>query len=380
MDIEFTEEQEILRASVGKLLAEVCPQEYVQKCDTEAVPPREAYNSLAEKGWLGLILPEEYGGSDGSTVDLAILLEEAGRHYEELAVWMFRSMVWGAYALLCHGSEKQKSEFLPRIGSGKKTDCFGLTEPGSGSDATALATFAEKKNDHYLINGQKVFTSGMDISDYCLLVARTTKSNRQQEGITNFFIDTKTPGIEIRKIETLGHRGIGTTQVFYNDVKVPLDSVLGEVDNGWRAADQYLWYERLSLSAARYGAACSAFDYALEYAKGREQFGKPIGKFQAISHKLADMKVMLEVSKVLIYKFADQVGKGQATRHDAAILKLYTSEAYKTISDLGLQIYGGYGYCMEYPMLRFFRDSRLSVIGAGSSEIQRNIIAKSLGL
>ena len=118
----------------------------------------------------------------------------------------------------------------------------------------------------------------------------------------------------------------------------------------------------------------------MEYAKGREQFGKPIGKFQAISHKLADMKVMLEVSKVLIYKFADQVGKGQATRHDAAILKLYTSEAYKTISDLGLQIYGGYGYCMEYPMQRFFRDSRLSVIGAGSSEIQRNIIAKSLGL
>ena len=220
----------------------------------------------------------------------------------------------------------------------------------------------------------------MDISDYCLLVARTTKANKQQEGITNFFINTKSPGIEIRKIETLGHRGIGTTQVFYSDVEVPDDCVLGEVDNGWRAADKYLWYERLCLSAARYGAASTAFEYALDYAKNREQFGKPIGKFQAISHKLADMKVMLEVSKTLVYQFAWQMQQGNASRHDAAILKLYTSEAYKTISDLGLQIYGGYGYCMEYPMQRFFRDSRLAVIGAGSSEIQRNIIAHSLGL
>ena len=164
-------------------------------------------------------------------------------------------------------------------------------------------------------------------------------------------------------------------------LRIPLDSVLGEVDNGWKAADQYLWYERLSLSAARYGAACSAFDYALEYAKGREQFGKPIGKFQAISHKLADMKVMLEVSKVLIYiNLRTRLVREKQLDTMQPILKLYTSEAYKTISDLGLQIYGGYGYCMEYPMQRFFRDSRLSVIGAGSSEIQRNIIAKSLGL
>ena len=381
MDFDFTQDQEVLRSNARKILQEICPPDYVQKCDSEARPPREAYAAMAENGWLGLLLPEEYGGVSGSPIDVAILLEEAGRQYEELAVWMFRSMVWGGYAILTHGSEQQKTEFLPKIASGGITVCFGLTEPESGSDAAALKTFAKKEDGGgYVINGQKVFTSGMDISDYCLLVARTTKTNRQQEGITNFFVDTKSPGIEIRKIETLGHRGIGTTQVFYSDVKVLPECVLGEVDNGWRATDQYLWYERLCLSAARYGAATTAFEYALDYAKNREQFGKPIGKFQAISHKLADMKVMLDVSKVLVYQFAWQMEQGKATRHDAAILKLYTSEAFKTISDLGLQIYGGYGYCMEYPMQRFFRDSRLSVIGAGTSEIQRNIIARSLGL
>jgi alkylation response protein AidB-like acyl-CoA dehydrogenase len=156
--------------------------------------------------------------------------------------------------------------------------------------------------------------------------------------------------------------------------------VLGKVDHGWEAVDSYLWYERLCLSAARTGAASAAFDYALDYAKNRKQFGRPIGQFQAISHKLADMKVMLDVSRMLVYRFAWLLSQGQATRSDAAVLKLYTGETYKTVSDLGLQILGGYGYCMEYPMQRFFRDSRLAVIGAGTSEIQRNIIARGLGL
>jgi acyl-CoA dehydrogenase len=181
----------------------------------------------------------------------------------------------------------------------------------------------------------------------------------------------------------MGQRAIGTTQVFYSDVKVPASAVLGEVDQGWEAVDAYLWYERLCLSAARTGAAMAAFDYALEYAKNRKQFGQPIGKFQAISHKLADMKVMLDISRTLVYRFAWLMSEGKATREDAAVLKLYTGETYKAVSDvsdMGLQILGGYGYCMEYPLQRFFRDSRLAVIGAGTSEIQRNIIARGLGL
>lgn len=380
MDFSFTPEQETLRTHLQELLRGICPPEYAERCDREARPPREAYEALAKHGWFGLVLPAEFGGSSASPVELAILLEETGRHFEELGMWVFRTLTYGGYAVMRDGTPEQKKSLLPKVARGELSFCLGLTEPQSGSDAAALATRATRSDGGYVISGQKVFTSGMDISDYCLLVTRTSSGEKKQQGITNFLVDTRLPGIEVRKIETLGQRAIGTTQVFYNDVKVPASAVLGQVDRGWDAVDAYLWYERLCLSAARTGAASAAFEYALEYAKNRVQFGQPIGKFQAISHKLADMKVMLDISRMLVYRYAWLMSQGKATRHDAAVVKLYTGEAYKNVSDLGLQILGGYGYCMEYPMQRFFRDSRLAVIGAGTSEIQRNIIARGLGL
>jgi alkylation response protein AidB-like acyl-CoA dehydrogenase len=380
VDFSFTPEQESLRGHVQELLRAVCPPEYAERCDREARPPREAYEALGKHGWLGLTIPAEYGGGGGSAIDLAILLEEAGRHFEELGVWVFRTLTYGGYAVLQHGTPEQRRALLPRVARGELSFCLGLTEPQAGSDAAALTTRATRDGESYVINGQKVFTSGMDISDYCLLVTRTATGEKKQQGITNFLVDTRLPGIEVRRIETLGMRAIGTTQVFYTDVRVPLSAVLGEVDRGWEAVDSYLWYERLCLSAARTGAASAAFDYALNYAKTRKQFGRAIGEFQAISHKLADMKVMLDLSRMLVYRFAWLLAQGKATRHDAAVVKLYAAESYKAISDMGLQILGGYGYCMEYPMQRFFRDSRVAVIGAGTSEIQRNIIARGLGL
>jgi acyl-CoA dehydrogenase len=380
MDFSFTQDQEALRAHARELLDHVCPPEYAARCDDEARPPREAYQALAEHGWFGLAIPAEYGGSGGSVIDLAILLEETGRHFEELGVWLFRTLTYGGYAVLQHGTPEQKKQLLPKIARGELSFCFGLSEPEAGSDAAALSTRARVVDGGYVIDGQKVFTSGMDISDYCLLVTRTSTGAKKQQGITTFLVDTKLPGIEVHKIKTLGQRAIGTTQVFYSGVKVPASALLGRVDHGWEAVDSYLWYERLCLSAARTGAATAAFECALSYAKSRKQFGRPIGEFQAIAHKLADMKVMLDVSRMLVYRFAWLMSQGAATRHDAAVLKLYAGEAYKAVSDLGLQILGGYGYCMEYPMQRFFRDSRLAVIGAGTSEIQRNIIARGLGL
>jgi acyl-CoA dehydrogenase len=380
MDFSFTPEQESLRGHLRELLDEICPPEYAAACDNESRPPREAYEALAKQGWFGLILPAEYGGAGASAIELAIMLEEIGRHFEELGMWVFRTLTYGGYAVMQHGSREQKDTLLPKVARGELSFCFGLTEPHAGSDAASITTRATQNGDEFVINGQKVFTSGMDLSDYCLLVTRTTAGERKQQGITCFLVDTKLPGIDVRKIDTLGQRAIKTTQVFYSDVRVPGSAMLGQVDRGWEAVDAYLWYERLCLSAARTGAATAAFDYALEYAKNRQQFGRPIGKFQAISHKLADMKVMLDVSRVLVYRYAWLLSRGEATRHDAAVLKLYTGEAYKSVSDMGLQILGGYGYCMEYPLQRFFRDSRLATIGAGSSEIQRNIIARGLGL
>ena len=380
MDFSFTQDQNEMRSHIRDLLEKVCPPEYVEKCDKDGVPPYEAYKALCDAGWIGLIIPEEFGGAGGSATDLAILLEEIGNKFEELAMWVFRTMTWGAFAIMKHGTNEQKNKFLPMIAKGQLSFAFGLTEPESGSDAAALTTKADLVDGKYIINGQKVFSSGMDISDYCLVVLRTSKEDIKQKGITTLMVDTKSKGIEIHKIETLGHRSIGTTQVFYNDVEVSEDSIIGGIGNGWKVCDSCLWYERLCLSAARTGAATACFDLAVDYAKNREQFGRPIGKFQGISHKIADMKVMLELSRMLFYKFAWSIDQGTASRHEAAILKLYSSESYKSIADTSLQVFGGYGYCMEYPVQRYYRDARLSVIGAGTSEIQRNIIAKSLGL
>lgn len=380
MDFSFTPEQDELRGHVQELLDGVCTPEYAQRCDERAEPPREAYEALGRHGWLGLIVPPEFGGSGGGAIELAILLEECGRHFEELGMWVFRTLTYGGYAVMKHGTPEQQRELLPRVARGELSFCFGLSEPQAGSDAASIVTRATAADGGYAIDGQKVFTSGMDLSDYCLLVTRTSTGKRKQEGITTFLVDTKLPGIEVKKIATLGQRAIGTTQVFYSGVKVPASAVLGRIDEGWAQVDSYLWYERLCLSAARTGAATAAFEYALDYAKNRKQFDRTIGSFQAISHKLADMKAMLDVSRMLVYRFAWLMNEGKATRHDAAVVKLYTGESYKAVSDLGLQILGGYGYCMEYPMQRFFRDSRLATIGAGTSEIQRNIIARGLGL
>jgi acyl-CoA dehydrogenase len=380
VDFGLTPDQQAIREHVRALLDDVCPMEYAERCDNTRTPPREAFDALAKAGWLGLIAPEEYGGAAGTPTDLAILLEETGNHFEELGLWLFRNFTYGCYAVLKHGTDEQKARIVPGAVKGELSFAFALTEPDSGSDAAALRTRAVADGDDFIINGRKLYTSGMDISDYVLLAVRTNTEVKKQLGISTFMVDTKLPGIEVRKIDTLGQHAIGTTEVTYTDVRVPKTSLFGAIDKGWAICEDTLRYERLCLSAARIGAARRAFDYALDYAKTRTQFGKPIGSFQVTQHKFADMKIMLDTSQTMIRRYAWLMENEQAERADTAVIKYYIAESYKTISDVCLQILGGAGYCMEYPMQRFFRDSRLATIGGGTSEIQKNIIAATLGL
>ena len=380
MDFGINSDQQAMLGHVRTLLDDVCSMAYASRCDEQMTPPREAFNALARNGWLGLIAPEEYGGANGSPTDLALLLEETGHHFEELGLWLFRSFTFGCYAVLKHGTEEQKQRIVPGVVKGELSFAFGLTEPDSGSDAAALRTRAVPDGDDFVINGRKQWTSGMDIADYVLLAVRTSDQGKKQLGISTFLVDTHLPGIEVRKIATLGQRAIGTTEVTYTNVRVPRTALLGSIDKGWSICEDTLRYERLCLSAARIGAARQAFEYALDYAKTRQQFGKTIGSFQVTQHKFADMKVMLDTAQTMVRRYAWLMENGKAERADAAVLKYYVAESYKTISDICLQILGGYGYCMEYPMQRFFRDSRLATIGGGTSEIQKNIIASTLGL
>jgi len=380
VDLSLTSEQAAFRDTVRTFCDREITTEYVRACDRDHRPPTEAYHAMAKQGWLGLNIAEAHGGSGAGATEVAILLEEVGKSFLDLAFWLFRALTWGGYAIGRDGTPEQQARFLPRIAAGEWSICFALTEPGSGSDAASITTTAVRDGDDYVINGQKVFTSGFRVSDYVLVVTRTSRGDDRHHGITNILVDTTSPGLEARPLETLGHWPLGTTLLQFDDVRVPAVNVLGTPDEGWRGLTAYLNYERLSLAAARTGAAQSALRDALDYAKTREQFGRPIGKFQAVSHKLADMAVMVEISKLLLLQYTWKFEQGISTARDAAVVKLYTCEAYKQIADLGLQVLGGYGYTMEYDLQRHFRESRLGTIGAGTSEIQRNIIAKSMGL
>jgi len=380
MEIEFTQEQEMFRAAVRDFCEREITREYVRECDREHRPPRELYDKLGAQGWLGINIPEEFGGSGGGAVEVAILLEELGRAFLDLSFWVFRAVTWGGLAIGRDANLALKQELLPLIASGEKTVCFSLTEPESGSDAASISLTAVEDGDEYVLNGQKVFTSGFKASDFDVVAARTSSEGRKHHGITNFLVDVDSPGITHNDIETLGHWPLGTAHVFFDDVRVPKDRMLGTLHEGWADLGVYLRYERLCLSAARTGASKAALADSVAYSLAREQFDRPIAKFQAVSHRLAEMQMMVEISEMLTYRYASRLDRDLATVRDAAILKLYACEAYKAVADMGLQVLGGYGYTMEYDLQRHYRESRLGVIGAGTSDIQRNIIAKTMGL
>ncbi|HEV7207542.1 MAG TPA: acyl-CoA dehydrogenase family protein [Mycobacteriales bacterium] len=380
LDPELTDEQRLLARSVRDLFEDKYDRDYVRDCDRERRPPVEAFTELGQLGYLGINIAKEFGGGGGGAIDLAVLLEELGRGFLDLSFWAFRNLGHGAHGIGVHGTPEQRQRLLPALARGEISVCFALTEPDSGSDAAAISTAAVPSGDSYRVTGEKIFCSGFKVSDFVLTATRTGHGGRKHEGITLLLIPTDAPGLTWRPLETLGHWPLGTALVHFEDVEVSAGNRLGPQDEGWPILMDVLEYERLCLSAARTGAAQAALRDALAYAKQRHQFGQPIGKFQAISHKLAEMQVLVDISRMLVYRFAGRLDAGTNTVRDAATLKLFVSEAYKSVADMGMQILGGYGYTMEYDLQRHLRESRLGTIGAGTSEIQRNIIAKTMGL
>ncbi len=380
MDYELTPEQELLRTTVRDFCDREISPEDVREHDREHKAPRELYDKLAAQGWVGINIPEEHGGGGAGAVEVAVVLEELGRAFLDLSFWVFRTVTWGGLAISRDGTEAQRKEFLPGIASGDLTVCFSLTEPDAGSDAASISLSAVEDGADYVLNGQKVFTSGFKVSHLDIVATRTSTEGKKHHGITNFIVETDSPGLEWQPIETLGHWPLGTAMLYFTDVRVPKTRMLGTLHEGWRDLGVYLRYERLCLSAARTGAAAAALADSVAYAKERRQFGKPISEFQAVSHRLAEMQTMVEISQMLVYRYASRLDRGLASTRDAAILKLYACEAYKQVADMGLQVLGGYGYTKEFDLERHFRESRLGVIGAGTSDIQRNIIAKTMGL
>jgi isovaleryl-CoA dehydrogenase len=380
MDFKLTDEQRDFVEAIRDFCRRECGTQEQRERLTNGYSEAhsaEVYSKMAELGWLGVTIPDAYGGSGGGMVDACLFMEETNRGLAPIGGYGTTLIV--ASATQRFGTEEQKRDILGGIARGA-VEAIAMTEPGAGSDVGSLSTSAERVNGGFVINGQKVFCSNAHIADHVLVVARTTRGESKHEGLTMLFVPTDNPGMEIKPIDTLGGRE--TSHLYLSDCEAPEDAVLGEVDQGWMQLMAGLNVERLILAAIMLGIGERAFDDALSYVKERKQFGRPIGSFQALQHRLADIATELEAARLMTYWVASKVDEDPDTMlpREASMVKLFVTEAAQRAALEGMQMMGGYGYSSEYDMERLVRSTLVSTIYGGTSEIQRNIIAKTLGL
>ncbi|MFL6975193.1 MAG: acyl-CoA dehydrogenase family protein [Xanthobacteraceae bacterium] len=376
----MSEEQVLLRDNVRKLMDRVATAEYVRRLDREQAYPYELYAAWVDAGLLRLPFPEAYGGLGGSVIDMAIVAEEISRKSADLYM-AFSGSTFCGLNILRKASEEQKRHWLPRLLSGDVRMAISISEPDAGSDVAAMRTSARRDGDHWIINGQKLWSSGAGADNAVINVyVKTDPKAPARAGLSLFLVDNTTPGVKLTKLDMLGRRCTGTYEIFFEDARVPADRLIGGENKGWDCLLSGLQVERVCSAAGNCGAAQAAVDLALAYAKERKQFGRPIGTFQAIAHMLADMQTEVEAARSLMWRAAWMVASGQDALREISMAKLLSSETYAKVANLGMQILGAYGYTMEFDMQRHFRDSRASTIAAGTSQIQRNLIANLMGL
>jgi alkylation response protein AidB-like acyl-CoA dehydrogenase len=381
MDFSLTEEQTMLKDTIRRFVETEIPREVAVEIDEKDEFPHELLQKLCDLGFMGINVPEEYGGQGGNIIDEIIFFEEISKRLPVLAWAAGNIILYGSAIIGVNGSEEQKKKYLPRLAKGELIFAYALTEPNAGSDAASIQTKAVLKDGHYVLNGTKMFITGAGVADITVTNARTADS--RFGGITDFLVDTKSEGYTARPIKDLGYRGSNTCEVYYDDVKVPVENILGgpeKLNNGWSQMMRLLNTERLLLSACALGIGQGAFEYALNYSKEREQFGKPIGRFQAIQHMLVEMATELEAARQLAYYAAWRDTQHMEAVKETSMSKYYCTEVAKKVCLQGVQILGGYGYAMEYDAQRYLRDVIVLPIGGGTTQIQKNIIGAQLGL
>ncbi len=380
MDFAFTEEQEMLRDTVVKLMAKHAPREALRKWNKERRYPEEVYQAFIDAGLLRLPFPEEVGGLGASALDLALVVFELSRVTTDVSM-AFGGSVFCGLNVYRKGTEAQRAHWLPKLLSGEIKFCIGISEPDAGSDVGNIHTYAVRDGDHYIVNGQKLWTTGAGLKNSVICAyVKTDRGAHYRKGMTHILIDNDMPGVELRKLDMLGRRTVGTYEVFLKDVRVPADRVIGGEGGGWDCLMGGLQYERAVSSAGNCGGAQAVVDLAVSYARERVQFGQPIGSFQVIGHMLADMETELEAGKLLTWRANWLVSQKRDALREITHAKLYTSELYARLANMGVQIMGGYGMNEEYDMERHLRDSRSATIAAGTSQTQRNLIANLMGM
>ncbi len=375
----FTEEQEDLRQMVREFAtAEILP--LVEEAERHEKFPVEVIPKLGELGLLGIVFPEEYGGIGADKIMECIFVEEMAKVSAGITASVNAHADLAAFPIYKFGTEEQRTRYLPDAIAGETIGAYAITEPNTGSDAAGLATHAVKKGDSYVINGRKNFITNGTVCDFCLVAAYTDKSKRG-EGISVFIVDRNTPGFEVtRKLEKMGHRSSDTAELLFEDCVVPEEALLGGKEGAFGALMEALITGRVSHGVKSAAIAEAAFEAALQYATEREAFGRSLSKFQAIRFKLATMATQIEAAKALAYKAAWLYANGKPCVKEASMAKYFSAEVADYVTREAVQIHGGYGYVIEYPVERYYRDAKLASITEGTSEIQQMIISKELGL
>ncbi|MFJ3939466.1 acyl-CoA dehydrogenase family protein [Streptomyces parvus] len=377
MDLALSEEQEAVRKLAEDFVArEVIP--HVVAWDRAENVDRSIVGKLGELGFLGLTVPEEYGGSGGDHLSYCLVTEELGRGDSSVRGIVSVSLGLVAKTIASWGSEEQKRQWLPRLTSGEAIGCFGLTEPGTGSDAGNLVTRAVRHGGDYVVNGTKMFITNGTWADVVLLFARTNDSPGHR-GVSAFLVPTDTPGLTRRTVHgKLGLRGQATAELVLEDVRIPASCLLGPEGKGFSLAMSALAKGRMSVAAGCVGIAQAAQDAAVRYAGEREQFGKAIARHQLVQELLSDIAVDVDAARLLTWRVADLIDRGQDFATAASKAKLYASEAAVRCANNALQVFGGYGYIDEYPVGKLLRDARVMTLYEGTSQIQKLIIGRAL--
>jgi alkylation response protein AidB-like acyl-CoA dehydrogenase len=386
MDFGFTEEQKLLRESMREFVNKEIKGEYARDLDED--PSKmfiddAMWQKIKNLGIFAASVPEEYGGLSGSFMDDVIIAEEFARGSCAVAMSFGATTGFGARTILFSGNEEQKKYFLPKIAQGEIKFCMAVTEPGGGTDILgALKTVAQQDGDNFIVNGQKIFITNAHKADYLLTLVKTDETaSKKAKSLSLFLIPVKdNPGIEIIPMKKFTIKGASACEIFFDNAKVPEKNMLGELHNGWYELLKTLNHERIIVAALTNGLGQAALEDMVDYAKKREAFGRPIGQYQAIQHKIADTALELELAKLITYKATWLLETGKPCHMEAAMAKLFSSEMAFRAGARGLDVLAGYGVTTDYDMQRYFRDSRQCTFSPISNEMVRNFIAEQYGL
>jgi len=370
-----------LRSYVRQFANDRIDPDYLRVCERNKEFPKDTWQAMSEAELHGIAIPEEYGGHGGGVMEQTVVVEELARVMGGM-VTMWSINTHSAITLQLHGTDEQKQTYLPKMARGEHRIGLSFTEPDGGTDLLgALKTRAEKVDGGYVITGSKTYTTMVDDVDQLLVLARTSPSEKKTQGLTVFLVPADAEGITATRLDTLGQAAIGTFLVHYDGVFVPDEAVIGVPDEGWRyLASSAINHERIIIAALCVGAMTGVIERTVSYAKEREAFGSPIGKFQAVQHHIANMEIERQAARLLTYRAADLAIAGEDFMLEASVAKAFASEACSRAADLGIQVLGGAGYCSEYHIERIWRDTRIMRIGPITNEMVRNYVAESLGL